>query len=181
MKAMKTNGLKPEPLTNQSQRGFTLAEVAVASLITMSGLVFLATLFTLAISQNRHIKQSSTTSTLAQAKIEELNSKNLNETDADGDGVEDEVAVDSALAIGGDLTEATKKQGYWDEIYVDEKAGVVYLTIPTGQSANYKRYWKIEADPELNNTRIISVRVVATFAARGKTPEETTLTAVRSW
>lgn len=172
-----------QPNRSANERGFTLVEVAVASLITMSGLVFLATLFTLAISQNRHVKQSSTATTLAQAKIEELNSKGINQVDDDEEDEDGEdIEVDTALAIGGNLTEAGKVTGYWDEVYVDDKEDNVYVgNIPSGQMANYKRYWKIEADPELNHTRIISVRVVAVFAAKGKKLEETTLTSVRSW
>ncbi len=147
------------------ERGFTLLEVAVASVITISGLVFLATLFIVAINQNRSTKQSTATTALAQQKMEELNALEKN---------------DSRLAIGGGLTEATKEDFYWDEIYVDSVGGVS-TTIPAGASAHYKRYWKIENDSTMERMTLISVRVVALQAAKGKTPEETSLMTVRSW
>lgn len=147
------------------EKGFTLIEVAVASVITTVGLMFLATLFTLAISQNRFIKQFTSTTMLAQQKLEELNAIERN---------------DPRLAVGGDLTESAKKAGYNDLTFVDDK-GTVSTTIPAGESPNYRRYWKVEPDPTLTQAVIISVRVVAVHASRGRTPEETTLTTVRSW
>lgn len=149
----------------KDEKGFTIIEVAVASIITTVGLMFLATLFTLAMSQNKLIKQFTSTTMLAQQKLEELNAIERN---------------DPRMVIGGDLTESLKKAGYNDQTYVDDK-GTVSTTIPAGESANYRRYWKIEPDPTLNQAVIISVRVVAVRASRGRTPEETTLTTVRSW
>ncbi len=147
------------------ENGFTLLEVAVASIITISGLVFLASLFIVAISQNRSTKQSTATTALAQQKMEELNALEKN---------------DSRLALGGELTEAAKQDFYWDEIYVDSVGGVT-TTIPAGMLAHYQRYWKIENDPTMERINLISVRVVALQAAKGKTPEETSLMTVRSW
>jgi Tfp pilus assembly protein PilV len=147
------------------ESGFTIIEVAVASVITISGLVFLASLFVVAISQNRSTKQSTATTALAQQKMEELNALEKN---------------DSRLALGGELTEAAKQDFYWDEIYVDSVGGVT-TTIPAGAIAHYRRYWKIENDPTMSRITMISVRVVALQAAKGNTAEETTLMTVRSW
>ena len=53
--------------------------------------------------------------------------------------------------------------------------------IPQGQVPHYRRYWRIENDPELINTLIISVRVAALQAGRNRgMAEETTLATVRS-
>jgi hypothetical protein len=150
---------------NRSDSGFTILEVAVASVITISGLVFIASLFIVAMSQNRSTKQSTATTALAQQKLEELNALEKN---------------DSRLDLGGGLTEATRQDEYWDELYVDQVGGVT-TTIPAGATPHYKRFWKIENDPTMERMTLISVRVVALHAAKGKTAEETALMTVRSW
>jgi Tfp pilus assembly protein PilV len=162
--------MKEYKQANQTQAngesGFTLIEVAIASVISMVGLMALASLFTYAIYQNKLIKQYTATTAMAQQKLEELNA--IEKTD-------------SRLDIGGSLNETGKQTGYWDEVYVDEKTGTVSTTIPTGQTANYRRYWQVEADPQLEYTVLVIVRVVATQASRGKKPEETTLVSIRSF
>jgi hypothetical protein len=149
-----------------NQGGFTVLEVAIASIITMVGLLFLASLFSLAIGQNKMVKQYTTTIALAQQKLEELNA------------LERE---DARFEIGGGLTEETKQTDYCDVVYVNPSTGTVTTDIPQGQTPIYARYWMIESDPNLTNTRIISVRVVAIQASQGRTAEETTLTTARSW
>lgn len=149
----------------KKEDGFTLIEVCMASLLVMVGLVFLAQLFVVAIKQNRSVKQQTAATAIAQQKMEELNA--LEKTDA-------------RLLTGGGLDIASKQNGYYDQVYVND-AGTVSTTIPAGQVANYKRYWKIEADPSLNRTFIISVRVVSVFISKGGRQEETTLASVRSW
>ncbi|HJQ71576.1 MAG TPA: prepilin-type N-terminal cleavage/methylation domain-containing protein [Blastocatellia bacterium] len=152
------------------QGGFTLIEVAVASVITMIGLVFLASLFTLAISQNRVVKQFSSTTALAQEKIEELNAIDFG---------------DKKMNVGGDLDNQVSVDDikYFDEVFVDDKTGEVKTgaQIPQGQVPHYRRFWRIENDPELLDTVIISVRVAALQAGRNTgMAEETTLATVRS-
>jgi type II secretory pathway pseudopilin PulG len=153
------------------QCGFTILEVAVAAVISLVGLVFLAGLFTLSISQNRLVKQFTATTALAQEKIEEMNAIDYG---------------DDRVSPGGDLDTPTTEGNnvaYFDEVYVDDKTGEVKVgnQIPTGQTAQYRRLWLIENDPELISTVIISVRVVALQAGHNKgKAEETTLTTVRS-
>ena len=152
-----------------AEAGFTMIEVACAALISMIGLMFLATLFTLSMSQNKMNKQFSATTALAQEKIEELN------------------AVDySFIATGGDLFNPTTvgTEEYFDEIFVDDSSGQVYVgaDIPAGQVPNYRRYWMVEPDTQLVNTFILSARVVASQSGHNRsTPEETTLSTVRSY
>jgi Tfp pilus assembly protein PilV len=145
--------------------GFTLIEVSVASVVSLVGLVLLAGLFTLAITQNRMVKNFTATTAMAQQKMEELNAIDKNDT---------------RISVGGGLNETAKQTGYWDYVYVDD-AGTVTTTVPQGQVANYVRYWKIENDPSIDRTIIISVRVVSLHPGRGKKPEETVLASVRSW
>jgi len=162
--------VKKMRVPENDQRGFTLIEVAIASVITMIGLIFLASLFTLAISQNRVVKQFTSTTALAQEKIEELNAIDYG---------------DKKMHVGGDLNAqiAIDDVDYFDEVFVDDDTGEVKTgdQIPQGQVPHYRRYWRIENDPELINTLIISVRVAALQAGRNTgMAEETTLATVRS-
>ncbi|HKP88053.1 MAG TPA: prepilin-type N-terminal cleavage/methylation domain-containing protein [Blastocatellia bacterium] len=149
-----------------NESGFTLIEVAVASIIMMVGLVFLASLFTLAMSQNHLVKQETTTTALAQWKLEEVNA------------IE---PTDDRLDPGGGLTEGTKQTNYCDTVYVNPETGQVTTTIPQGATPIYDRYWLVENDSTLANTRLITVRVKSRQPSMGRTSEETTLTTVRSW
>lgn len=152
------------------QGGFTIIEVALASLVTLVGLVCLAGLFTLSISQNRTVKQYTSTTAFAQEKLEQLTA--IEKSDA-------------RLAVGGSLTAAATVGGvlYSDDILVDD-AGQVYLNaaIPTGQQAQYRRFWSVQLVPALANSIVIGVRVAALQAGHNAgRAEETTLTTVRSW
>lgn len=154
-----------------NESGFTLIEVAIASVITMIGLLFLASLFTLSISQNRLVKNFTATTALAQQKLEELNALPANF---------------NRLAVGGNLnspvTVGTVK--YFDKVWINDQGEVkVDDEIPEGQPVHYNRFWRIEAETNalFPNTFIISVRVVSTQAGRNTgTAESTTLATVRS-
>ena len=151
-----------------NEAGFTVLEVAVASVVTMVGLAFLAGLFTLGIAQNRLVKQYTTATSLARQKIEELTSIEQN---------------DARLAVGGGLnvTGDPAVTNYNDTVYVNPDTGVVSNVIPQGATPIYDRYWKIENDPQLTTTILISVRVVARQSSGGRTPEQVTLTTARGF
>ncbi|HJQ24472.1 MAG TPA: hypothetical protein VKA60_11200 [Blastocatellia bacterium] len=156
------------PVQSSNEAGFTVLEVAMASVITMVSLTCLAGLFTLGIAQNRLVKQYTTTTALAQQKLEELNAIERG---------------DARLAVGGGLnvTGDPSATGYTDTVYVDPATGTVTTTIPQGATPIYDRYWKIEADPQLTTTFIVSVRVISRQPSIGRTAEETTLTTARGW
>lgn len=157
-----------------NEAGFTVLEVAMASVITMVGLAFLAGLFTLGIAQNRMVKQYTTATGLARQKLEELNS------------IEQ---ADARLAVGGglnrpDLANDTPQANYKDTVYVNPETGMVENdpnNFPTGATPIYDRYWRIENDSQLTTTFIISVRVVARQPSVGRSPEEATLTTARGF
>ena len=149
-----------------SESGFTVLETAIASVITMTSLVFLAGLFTLGMAQNRMVKQYTTAVALAQQKLEELNSIETS---------------DVRMTIGGGLTDATRQNNYFDTVYVDPDTGTITTNIPQGTTPIYDRYWQVEADTQLNRAVIISVRVKARQPSLGRGVEETVLTTVRSW
>ena len=94
---------------------------------------------------------------------------------------------DQRLNLGGDLTTPTTVTlpdgtalNYFDTISVDE-SGTVTIPAPNGVLPTYRRYWKIEADPSMAGAIIITVRAVAANPGRGKLPEETTFTTIRSF
>lgn len=149
-----------------NESGFTMIEVSVASVIMMVSLVFLATLFTLTMAQNRHVKQSTTATALAQQKLEELNSVEPS---------------DPRLSVGGGLDEASKKPDYYDTLYVDAITGEITPNIPVSGTPIYDRYWLVENDPSLTQARVLTVRVKSRQPSVGKTPDETKLTTIRSW
>lgn len=148
-----------------NESGFTVLEVAVASVITLTGLVFLAGLFTLAMAQNRLVKQYTTAVALAQWKLEELNAIETS---------------DRRLSVGGSLTAGLRD--YSDTVYVDPENGQVTTEIPAGVTPIYDRFWKIEDDTNFeSNAKIISVKVRARQPSIGRTAEEATLATERSW
>ncbi|MFL6212943.1 MAG: hypothetical protein ACJ74J_03515 [Blastocatellia bacterium] len=151
-----------------NEAGFTILEVAIASVITMVSLAFLAGLFTLGIAQNRMVKQYTTATSLARQKIEELTSIEQN---------------DARLAVGGglNLTGDPAVTNYNDTVYVNPETGVVTNVIPQGATPIYDRYWKVENDPQLTTTFFISVRVVARQPSVGRTAEQVTLTTARGF
>jgi Tfp pilus assembly protein PilV len=155
----------------EDEQGFSLIEVAVASVITMVGLVFLASLFTLAMSQNKMVKQYTTTTSLAQQKIEELMAIEKNDA---------RLLIPVGQTSVGALTEGAKVTSFYDSLCVDSTG--TPTTDCSGQVPTYGRYWKIENDPGgLDRAIVIAVRVVALQASRGNLNEETTLTTVRSY
>ncbi|HVF88812.1 MAG TPA: prepilin-type N-terminal cleavage/methylation domain-containing protein [Blastocatellia bacterium] len=154
-----------------NENGFTLIEVAIASVISMVGLLFLASLFTLSISQNRLVKNFTATTALAQQKLEELNALPANFP---------------RLAVGGNLNAGVKVGGinYFDKVSIsDEGQVMVDDEIPAGYPVHYNRFWRIESETNalFPNTFIISVRVVSTQAGRNSgAAESTTLATVRA-
>lgn len=159
---------KQKPNLESNEAGFTVLEVAIASVISTVSLVFLASLFTLGIAQNRMVKQYTTATKLAQQQLELLNAVER---------------TDGRLAIGGGLntTGDAKQPNYNDTVFVDPETGLITTVIPQGATPIYDRFWKIEADPQLATSYIISVRVVARQPSVGRQAEEVTLATARSW
>ncbi len=173
------SALSTEGMNMKDEQGFTLIEVAIASVISMVSLVFLASLFTLAIGQNRIIRQHTTTTALAQQKLEEMMAIEKNDP---------RLIIPGGQTSVGSIAEATKVANYFDSLCVDS-AGAPSTDCSGGQVPTYRRYWKIENDPGgLDRALVIAVRVVALQAGRGgktignSSPnEETTVCTVRSF
>src|SRR5258707_10948320 len=115
-----------------SQSGFTILEVSVASVVSMVGLLCLAGLFSLSISQGRVVKQFSASTALAQEKLEQLTTFERSDT---------------RLAVGGDLNAAQTVGAivYSDDIFVDDTGQVsINGAIPSGSKAQYRRFWTVQ-------------------------------------
>lgn len=157
-------------MPRESEAGFTLIEAAIAALVLLVAIVFVAQLFVTAMQQNKTSRQFSHATAIAQSKLEELNAVPIEQ-----------------LEYGGALGPKTIKddtQGqpsYWDLVAVDgidtNRIGVV----PERAKANYIRFWQIEPDPGgWAGMYRISVRVVALSPSQGGGVEEVTLSTVRT-
>jgi type II secretory pathway pseudopilin PulG len=155
---------------HDQEAGFTLVEAAIAALVLLVAIVFVAQLFVTSMQQNKASRQFTHATALAQSKLEELNAVPLEK-----------------LAYGGDLGprdgEGTGQgtPGYFDFVAVDrngsDRAGVV----ANRAEATYARYWKIEPDPEgWDGLYRITVRVSAIAVGRGSAREEVTLSTIRA-
>lgn len=153
--------------SSATEGGFTLVEVSIASVVSMISLIFLASLFTLAIYQNRHVKQTTSATALAQMKMEELLSVQPN---------------DSRLQVGGGINPSSPVANYNDNVYVMD-TGTVSTTQPTsGVYSTYQRFWNIQSDPDANftNSVIVTVYVQAAYNTQGTTRDQATLVTERS-
>lgn len=121
------------------QAGFTLIEIAVASLITSVGLLTLAQLFALAGLHNQSSKQTTMATMVASHKIEQLLAIPLAGS-----------AMSTQLNIGGVLGRNNAVAGYSQNYYINTDTRQVSATpFVTGQPPGYIVTWKIEADNAL--------------------------------
>jgi hypothetical protein len=156
------------PAPRNQQSGFTLIEAAVAALILLVAIVFVAQMFVTAMEQNRTARRHTHATAIAQSKLEELNATPLERLQYGGD---------LGTADGGDRHGLP---GFSDFVLVDgldsENIGVVER-----ERANYARYWKIEPDPAgWAGMYRITVRVISLRHGEGKAREEATLATVRT-
>jgi Tfp pilus assembly protein PilV len=149
MKRMKTTRKHRHP---SSQSGFTLTEVALASVIMMVGLMSIAQLFALAALHNQSAKQTTLATSLAHRKIEQLLSVPLNS---------------AIIAYGGSLGASASTAGYVENYYVDPTTKQVSIAA-AGQQVSYVVTWSVQADPgvpAMTGLRLLTVRAEATRAA----------------
>lgn len=148
----------------QQEAGFTLIEAAIAALILLVAIVFVAQLFVTALQQNRTARQYTHATAIAQSKLEELNAMPLEQ-----------------LEYGGDLDAKGGAEGYRDFIRVDDAYSDRIGVVERREEANYVRFWKVEPDPEgWDGIYRITVRVVAVEPGRGTVREEVTLSTIRA-
>ena len=162
-----TRGRFPLMRTNE-QSGFTLIEAAIAALILLVSIVFVAQMFVTAMQQNRTSRRFTHATAIAQSKLEELNALPLERLRYGGDLGPAEGGGERDLAEFSDFVAV-------DNVDTD-RIGVVER-----DKANYARYWKIEPDPGgWGGMYRITVRVVSRRPGQGNTPEEAVLSTVRT-
>ena len=149
MKLMKTT-----QTPKSKQAGFTLAEVAMASVIMMVGLLSMAQLFALSALHNQSAKQTTIATSLAHRKLEQLLSVPLNS---------------AMIAYGGSLGASSSTAGYVENYYVDTATKRVSLTpFFAGQPVTYVVTWLVQTDngaTPMTGLRRLTVRAEATRAA----------------
>lgn len=168
MKACKNHKAKRQP-----QAGFTLLETAAASMIMLVGLMAVIQLFVLAQVYNKSSTQTTIAATLAKRQLEKLLAQPLPSAEEP-----------APLGYGGQLGDANKVNGYYQNYYVDydrngQKGTMRLSPTPfyTGQSISYVATWKVEQDsvtvedpetglpiPALAGLRRITVQAEATQA-----------------
>ena len=122
--------------TNANERGFTLVEVLVATVILTIGLVAMAELMAITLRMQMLGKNETAAIRLVQSKIDELVAVSF--TDA---------ATSSTVAIGGSLTSDV----------------ATYNDAPV---SGFKRRWEIAAIAGETRVRTLTVRVIPTVNDR---------------
>lgn len=145
----------------RQERGFTLIEVAVSSLIMLTGMLAAAQLFVIATAFNQSSRKTTMSTMLAQRKIEQLLALPMD---------------DAALAWQGSTGANGRPQnGKTEDYYLDmpheqRKGTGKIMAAPffDGQEPSYNLTWVVEQDtgvPPMPGLRRITVRVEATQAA----------------
>jgi type II secretory pathway pseudopilin PulG len=152
------------------EAGFTLLEAAIAALILLVAIVFVAQLFVTSMQQNKSSRQASHATAIAQSKLEELNATPI-----------------ERLQYGGDLGpkqigEGVRGEPGWSDLVAVDGVDPGHIGVVDDRSkANYARFWKIEPDPGgWTGIYRISVRVVALSTSMANDVEEVTLSTVRT-
>ena len=155
----------------RQESGFTLIEAAIAALVLLIAIVFVAQMYVTAMQQNRSSRRYTHATAVAQSKLEELNAVPIGQ-----------------LRYGGDLLtgNADGKQGaegFFDYVAIDQVDSDKIGVVKEKESASYARYWRIDADQDpaaWNGVYRITVRVVSLKPAFGDLPEEAEISTIRS-
>lgn len=180
-----------------SERGFSLVETLVATLLLAVSLVSLAQLFGMATRANVDAKTTTLVTMAAQQKMEQLRSLTWTR-DRDGNEVSDfvtDTAVDPSAASGGTgltsspsntLTESV--DGYVD--YVDANGRILGGGTEPLEGTLYVRRWSIDPLPASPAESLVLQVYAFRIAGRGDTlpdgepvarfPEEARLTTVKT-
>ena len=157
----------------QHEHGFTLLETAAATMIMTVGLMAIMQLFVLSMVYNKSSTQTTIAATLAKRQMERLLALPL-----------PAAAEPAPLGYGGQLGNASKVNGYFENYYVDfdrnGQKGTMRLSSTAffdGQSISYVVTWIVERDnvtvldpvtntqvPALPGLRRITIRAEATQA-----------------
>jgi len=149
------------------EAGFSLVEVLVAAVILMTGLIAVAQMFVTSTNQNMDARRVTTTSVLAQQKIEQLRALawGFDEFGLPVSDFASNIAVTPPTPSGGvglqaspDYSLFTSAPGYVD--YLDAYGNWVGTGMTPPANALYVRRWSIDPLPtNPNNTLVFQVLV----------------------
>ncbi len=145
-------------MATSSERGFTLVEAVIATLIVTVGLVSLAGLLAVTLRMQLLGRNQTEAVRLAQDKLDELMSLNFD--------------TEARIAIGGSLD--SNEANHFDSNTID---GTTTMT--------YTRRWVVEAGPTDNHTganiRVITIRVIPDTLDRRTTATYDLVSMIRRW
>ena len=158
---------KLKAFSSGSETGSTLAEVLVAMLVMITGVLAMAQMFTLSTATNLSARNNTFATVLAEQKLEQLRALAWG-FDVQGLPVSDfstDTALETESPVGGtglqpSPPDALQKNrvGYVD--HVDAQGKIVGRDEVPSQQAIYTRRWSIEPLPtNPNNTLILQVLV----------------------
>ena len=134
------------------ERGFSLLEALIATVVLTVGLVSMAELLAVSVRMHQLGRNSTTAARLAQDKFEEMMKMNF--------------ATNPAIQVSGSDTLASNVTNYFD------------APADTG----YTRRWFVQAGPNANPcTRTVTVRVIPANPDRRAGSDFTVTTILRSW
>jgi hypothetical protein len=152
---------------NASEAGFSLAEVLVATLVMVTGVVSMAGMFVLATQSNNSARSSSYATILAEQKLEQLRSlawgfdiQNLPVTDTSTDTTVSPESPIGGTGLAPSPADALHRnvKGWVD--HLDAWGEIVGNDERPPNTAVYTRRWSVEPLPtNPNNTLILQVLV----------------------
>ena len=126
----------------RNERGFTLIETMIATVVLVPGLVAVALLFPQVINTNLSSRQTAVATIVAGEKMEVLRSLPLNH---------------ASLTAGGGLNPSSPVTGYYDYVTVANN-GVVATSLSSSRTA-YLRLWQVTGtNPKTITVVVHSVR-----------------------
>jgi prepilin-type N-terminal cleavage/methylation domain-containing protein len=161
------------------ESGFSLVEVLVASAILMTGLIAVAQMFVTSTHQNMSARRVTTTSVLAQQKIEQLRALawGFDEFGLPVSDYSSNIAVTPPTSSGGvglqaspDFSLFTSTPGYVD--YLDAYGNWVGNGAAPPATAIYVRRWSIDPLPTNPNNTIVFQVLVGRIAPDGGPPTD---------
>lgn len=136
----------------RDERGFTLIEALIATIVLTVALVALADLLAVSVRMHQLGRNSTTATRLAQDKFEEMMKMNF--------------ATNPAIQVNGTNTLASDVANYFD----------------APANTGYTRRWRVEAGPNANpRLRTVTVRIMPANPDMRVAGDFTVTTILRSW
>lgn len=179
MMAAVSRPVRPPASRASGEAGFSLVEVLVAAAVLMTGLIAVAQMFVTSTNQNMSARRVTTTSVLAQQKIEQLRALawGFDEFGLPVSDFSTNIAVTPPVSSGGvglqaspDFSLFNSTPGYVD--YLDAYGSWVGTGAAPPATAIYVRRWSIDPLPTNPNNTIVFQVLVGRIAPDGGPPTD---------